>query len=116
MGTDIQSLDRLLGVLRRFSPEAIILVCASSEVFGRAPREKPPITRNALFIPRRPMRCRKSVRTLSAVIAYNMCVMTHMFTHAVFAPDRRRIDRGRRDLARVGAPSSPSRPSRSKSP
>jgi hypothetical protein len=37
MDTNIQGTERLLGALRRFAPEAIIHVCASSEVFGRVP-------------------------------------------------------------------------------
>ena len=54
LDTNIQGTERLLGALRRFSPEAIIHVCASSEVFGRVPREKLPINEECTFHPASP--------------------------------------------------------------
>ncbi|MGA8587304.1 MAG: GDP-mannose 4,6-dehydratase [Roseiarcus sp.] len=85
LDTNIQGTERLLGALRRFSPEAIIHVCASSEVFGRVPREKLPINEECTFHPASPYAISKVGTDLVGryyAEAYNMCVMTtRMFTH-----------------------------------
>ena len=104
MDTNIQGTERLLGALRRFSPEAIIHVCASSEVFGRVPREKLPINEECTFHPASPYAISKVGTDLVGryyAEAYKMCVMTtRMFTHTgprrgdVFAEfDFRQADR-----------------------
>jgi GDPmannose 4,6-dehydratase len=85
MDTNIQGTERLLGALRRFAPEAIIHVCASSEVFGRVPREKLPINEECTFHPASPYAISKVGTDLVGryyAEAYKMCVMTtRMFTH-----------------------------------
>ena len=85
MDTNIQGTERLLGALRRFAPEAVIHVCASSEVFGRVPREKLPIDEECTFHPASPYAISKVGTDLVGryyAEAYKMCVMTtRMFTH-----------------------------------
>jgi len=85
LDTNIQGTERLLGALRRFSPEAIIHVCASSEVFGRVPKEKLPIGEECTFHPASPYAISKVGTDLVGryyAEAYGMCVMTtRMFTH-----------------------------------
>jgi GDP-4-dehydro-6-deoxy-D-mannose reductase len=51
MDTNIQGTVRVLDALRQTSPKAIIHVCASSEVFGRVPKEKLPIDEECSFHP-----------------------------------------------------------------
>jgi len=83
--TNIQGTERLLGALRRYSPGAIIHVCASSEVFGRVPKEKLPIDEECTFHPASPYAISKVGTDLIGryyAEAYGMCVMTtRMFTH-----------------------------------
>lgn len=83
--TNIQGTERLLGALRRYSPHAIIHVCASSEVFGRVPKEKLPIDEECTFHPASPYAISKVGTDLIGryyAEAYGMCVMTtRMFTH-----------------------------------
>ena len=85
LDTNIQGTERLLGALRKFAPEAIIHVCASSEVFGRVPREKLPIDEECTFHPASPYAISKVGTDLVGryyAEAYGMCVMTtRMFTH-----------------------------------
>src|SRR5580700_8600649 len=85
LDTNIQGTERLLGALRRFSPDAIIHVCASSEVFGRVPREKLPIDEECTFHPASPYAISKVGTDLVGRFyaeAYGMTVMTtRMFTH-----------------------------------
>ena len=85
LDTNIQGTERLLGALRRFSPEAIIHVCAASEVFGRVPKEKLPIGEECTFHPASPYAISKVGTDLVGryyAEAYGMCVMTtRMFTH-----------------------------------
>lgn len=85
LDTNVQGTERLLGALRRFSPEAVIHVCASSEVFGRVPREKLPIDEECSFHPASPYAISKVGTDLIGryyAEAYGMCVMTtRMFTH-----------------------------------
>ena len=40
--TNIQGTETLLSAIQKFSPSSIVHVCASSEVFGRVPKEKLP--------------------------------------------------------------------------
>ena len=43
MDTNVQGTVRVLDALKQHAPKAVIHVCASSEVFGRVPKEKLPI-------------------------------------------------------------------------
>lgn len=85
MDTNVQGTERLLGALRRHSPEAVIHVCASSEVFGRVPKEKLPIDEECTFHPASPYAISKVGTDLIGryyAEAYGMTVMTtRMFTH-----------------------------------
>ncbi len=85
LDTNIQGTERLLGALRRHSPHAAIHICASSEVFGRVPREKLPIDEECSFHPASPYAISKVGTDLVGryyAEAYGMTVMTtRMFTH-----------------------------------
>jgi GDP-mannose 4,6-dehydratase len=85
MDTNVQGTERLLGVLRNHRPDAVIHVCASSEVFGRVPKEKLPIDEECSFHPASPYAISKVGTDLIGryyAEAYNMTVMTtRMFTH-----------------------------------
>lgn len=85
LDTNIQGTERLLGALRQYSKDAIIHVCASSEVFGRVPKEKLPIDEECTFHPASPYAISKVGTDLVGryyAEAYQMCVMTtRMFTH-----------------------------------
>lgn len=85
LDTNIQGTERLLGAIRRIVPNAIVHVCASSEVFGRVPKEKLPIDEECSFHPASPYAISKVGTDLVARFyaeAYGMCVMTtRMFTH-----------------------------------
>ncbi|MEJ1157928.1 GDP-mannose 4,6-dehydratase [Prosthecomicrobium sp. N25] len=85
LDTNIQGTERLLGALRTHAPEAVIHVCASSEVFGRVPKEKLPIDEECTFHPASPYAISKVGTDLVGryyAEAYGMCVMTtRMFTH-----------------------------------
>jgi GDPmannose 4,6-dehydratase len=85
MDTNILGTVRVLDALRTFSPGAIIHVCASSEVFGRVPREYLPIAEECSFHPASPYAISKVGTDLVGRFyaeAYDMTVMTtRMFTH-----------------------------------
>jgi len=85
LDTNIQGTERLLGALRAHAKDAVIHVCASSEVFGRVPKEKLPIDEECTFHPASPYAISKVGTDLVGryyAEAYNMCVMTtRMFTH-----------------------------------
>lgn len=85
MNTNIIGTTRLLEVLRKKAPEAVIHVCASSEVFGRVPRELTPIHEDVPFHPASPYAISKVGTDLVGRYygeAYGMRVMTtRMFTH-----------------------------------
>lgn len=85
MDTNVQGTERLLGALRRHCPDAVVHVCASSEVFGRVPREKLPIDEECTFHPASPYAISKVGTDLIGryyAEAYGMTVMTtRMFTH-----------------------------------
>lgn len=84
--TNIQGTARVLEAVRK-SPnlKPIIHVCASSEVFGRVPKEKLPINEECGFHPASPYAISKVGTDLVGryyAEAYNMTVMTtRMFTH-----------------------------------
>ncbi len=83
--TNIQGTARVLEALREHKKDAIVHVCASSEVFGRVPKEKLPIDEECSFHPASPYAISKVGTDLLGryyAEAYNMTVMTtRMFTH-----------------------------------
>jgi GDPmannose 4,6-dehydratase len=85
MDTNVQGTVRVLDALKQTSPKAVIHVCASSEVFGRVPKEKLPIDEECSFHPASPYAISKVGTDLVGRFyaeAYGMTVMTtRMFTH-----------------------------------
>lgn len=85
LDTNILGTTRLLEAIRRSVPGAVVHVCASSEVFGRVPREKLPIDEDCTFHPASPYAISKVGTDLIGRFyaeAYGMTVMsTRMFTH-----------------------------------
>lgn len=85
MDTNVQGTLRVLDALKEYTPRAVIHVCASSEVFGRVPREKLPINEECSFHPASPYAISKVGTDLIGRFyaeAYGMTVMTtRMFTH-----------------------------------
>jgi GDPmannose 4,6-dehydratase len=85
MDTNIQGTNRLLEALRKYSPNAFIHICSSSEVFGRVSKEKLPIDEECTFHPASPYAISKVGTDLIGRFyaeAYDMNVMTtRMFTH-----------------------------------
>lgn len=83
--TNISGTSRLLEALRVYAPQAVIHVCASSEVFGRVPRDRLPIDEECGFHPASPYAISKVGTDLIGRFyaeAYGMTVMTtRMFTH-----------------------------------
>jgi GDP-mannose 4,6-dehydratase len=83
--TNVQGTANVLEALRKNDIVAITHVCASSEVFGRVPREKLPIDEECTFHPASPYAISKVGTDLIGryyAEAYNMTVMTtRMFTH-----------------------------------
>lgn len=85
MNTNILGTSRLLEAVRINNLNPVIHVCASSEVFGRVPKEKLPIDEECTFHPASPYAISKVGTDLVGryyAEAYNMKVMTtRMFTH-----------------------------------
>ncbi|MBT5494587.1 MAG: GDP-mannose 4,6-dehydratase [Alphaproteobacteria bacterium] len=85
LDTNIQGTTRLLDALRVTTPNAVIHVCASSEVFGRVPKDKIPIDEECGFHPASPYAISKVGTDLIGryyAEAFDMTVMTtRMFTH-----------------------------------
>lgn len=83
--TNIQGTSRVLEALRQYRKDAIIHVCASSEVYGRVPKEKLPIDEECSFHPASPYAISKVGTDLIGrhyAEAYGMNVQTtRMFTH-----------------------------------
>lgn len=84
--TNIQGTANVLEALRKHNlAKCVTHVCASSEVFGRVPREKLPIDEECTFHPASPYAISKVGTDLIGryyAEAYNMTVMTtRMFTH-----------------------------------
>lgn len=83
--TNIQGTSRVLEACRHHCKDAVIHVCASSEVFGRVPKEKLPIHEDCTFHPASPYAISKVGTDLVGRFyaeAYQMTVMTtRMFTH-----------------------------------
>lgn len=85
LNTNVLGTARLLESIHLLGMEPIIHVCASSEVFGRVPKEKVPIGEECSFHPASPYAISKTGTDLLGryyAEAYNMTVMTtRMFTH-----------------------------------
>ncbi|MCA0301831.1 MAG: GDP-mannose 4,6-dehydratase [Proteobacteria bacterium] len=85
LDANVQGTVRVLDALRQHAPKSVIHVCASSEVFGRVPKEKLPIDEECTFHPASPYAISKVGTDLVGRFyaeAYNMTVMTtRMFTH-----------------------------------
>jgi len=85
LDTNIQGTTRLLEALKNKTPNAIIHVCASSEVFGRVPKERLPIDEECSFHPASPYAISKVGTDLVGryyAEAFGMKIMTtRMFTH-----------------------------------
>ena len=85
LDTNIQGTVRLLDALNKYSPRAIVHICASSEVFGRVSKDKLPIDEDCTFHPASPYAISKVGTDLVGRFyaeAYDMTVMTtRMFTH-----------------------------------
>ncbi len=83
--TNIQGTARLLEALKNKAKDAIVHVCASSEVFGRVPKEKVPIDEECTFHPASPYAISKVGTDLIGryyAEAFGMKIMTtRMFTH-----------------------------------
>jgi GDPmannose 4,6-dehydratase len=85
MRTNVLGTLSLLETARQIVPNAVIHNCASSEVFGRVPREKLPINEECTFHPASPYAISKTGTDLIGRFygeAYGMRVVsTRMFTH-----------------------------------
>lgn len=85
LNTNILGTCRLLEAVHLLKQEPVIHVCASSEVFGRVPKEKLPINEECSFHPASPYAISKVGTDLIGryyAEAYDMTVMTtRMFTH-----------------------------------
>lgn len=85
LNTNILGTCRLLESVRLLGQTPIIHVCASSEVFGRVPKDKVPINEECSFHPASPYAISKVGTDLVGryyAEAYGMTVMTtRMFTH-----------------------------------
>lgn len=83
--TNVQGTAILLEALRKNDIDAVTHVCASSEVFGRVPKEKLPIDEECSFHPASPYAISKIGTDLIGryyAEAYGMTIMTtRMFTH-----------------------------------
>lgn len=85
LNTNVLGTARLLEAIKRNKPDAVVHICASSEVFGRVSREQLPIKEDCLFHPASPYAISKTGTDLLGRFyaeAYGMTVMTtRMFTH-----------------------------------
>ena len=83
--TNISGTSTVLDAIKIFSPNSLVHVCASSEVFGRVSKDKIPINEECSFHPASPYAISKVGTDLIGRFyaeAYHMNVMTtRMFTH-----------------------------------
>jgi GDPmannose 4,6-dehydratase len=85
LDTNIHGTMRILEAIKMFCPQSIVHICASSEVFGRVPKEKLPINEECSFHPASPYAISKVGTDLVGryyAEAFGMTIMTtRMFTH-----------------------------------
>lgn len=85
LDTNIQGTVRLLEAIRKNSPEAIVHICSSSEIYGRVKKEMLPIDEMCSFHPASPYAISKIGTDLVGryyAEAYKLMVLTtRMFTH-----------------------------------
>ena len=83
--TNIDGTENILSSALKYSPESIVHVCSSSEVFGRVPKEKVPIHEETSFHPASPYAISKCSTDLIGryyAEAYKLNTqITRMFTH-----------------------------------
>jgi GDP-mannose 4,6-dehydratase len=83
--TNVQGTLRVLESVKNFSPNAIVHVCSSSEIFGRVPKDKLPINEECSFHPASPYAISKVGTDLLGRFyaeAYGLKTLTtRMFTH-----------------------------------
>lgn len=83
--TNIVGTSSLLEAIRLNAPKAIVHVCSSSEVFGRVPADRIPISEEENFHPASPYAISKAGTDLLGryyAEAYGICTLTtRMFTH-----------------------------------
>ena len=83
--TNISGTSTLLEAIKTYAKNSCVHVCASSEVFGRVPKDKLPIDEECTFHPASPYAISKVGTDLVGRFyaeAYNMKIMTtRMFTH-----------------------------------
>jgi GDPmannose 4,6-dehydratase len=83
--TNINGTENILAAIKRYSPHAIVHVCSSSEVFGRVPQNKVPISEDESFHPASPYAISKAATDLIGRFyaeAYGLNTqITRMFTH-----------------------------------
>ena len=83
--TNIDGTENILSAALKYSPESVVHVCSSSEVFGRVPKEKVPINEETSFHPASPYAISKCGTDLIGryyAEAYNLNTqITRMFTH-----------------------------------
>lgn len=82
---NISGTYRLLNAIQEFTPNAVVHVCSSSEVFGRVPKEFVPIKENTPFHPASPYAISKVGTDLIGryfAEAFGLkTIITRMFTH-----------------------------------
>jgi len=83
--TNIDGTENILNATLKYSPEAIVHVCSSSEVFGRVSKDKVPINEETSFHPASPYAISKCATDLIGryyAEAYQLNTqITRMFTH-----------------------------------
>jgi len=83
--TNINGTENILNATLKYSPEAIVHVCSSSEVFGRVSKDKVPINEETNFHPASPYAISKCATDLIGrhyAEAYQLNTqITRMFTH-----------------------------------
>ena len=83
--TNIDGTENILNATLKYSPNSIVHVCSSSEVFGRVPKEKVPIDEETTFHPASPYAISKCGTDLIGryyAEAYDLNTqITRMFTH-----------------------------------
>ena len=85
LNTNILGTAKLLEAIKKYAPNSLIHICASSEVFGRVSKDKLPIVEDCTFHPASPYAISKVGTDLIGRFygeAYKLnCMTTRMFTH-----------------------------------